>query len=171
MRFLNHLKALLVSAIMATLLSMASCNDNKTKTIPPPPYGPMPIYLTETEARDLIMNSFTAEGVTFTQDYAYQHVTSTPPVEFDADGYNAAEKIGFEYSTVLDRADSNPATNLTTDEEVVLGDLYANDQDYIRVFKYTDYEGGSASSKAEAQNLLQTDVDAFIADLKSKGVL
>ena len=58
---------------------------------------------------------------------------------------------------------------LDTDERTGLDTLYTADQVYFEVFDYANYMG--YGDKASALDALEADVRAFIADLKSNGVL
>ncbi|TET34151.1 MAG: hypothetical protein E3J72_15000 [Planctomycetota bacterium] len=182
----KKLRTFFFSLSLTFLFYIASCSSGGSKkpffgtgtgtgtgTGPMPAYGPAPAYgpsvvmLTETEGRERIELVFDEESVTFANDYAFSN--TSPAIEFEADGYESVKKVGYEFYSNDDASDANPVTALETDERTGLDTLYTADQVYFEVFDWNSYSG--YMDKPSALDALETDVRAFIADLKSKGVL
>jgi hypothetical protein len=130
----------------------------------------VPYILNEAEARNVILQLFSDEGVTFTEDTPY----SSDGVTFNADGFNETLGIGFEYHSLEDDEDyynlrGTPDwddTFLDEDEMALLEEQMAGGGDAIKVFSpYLD------DDFAREGHALEQDIEEFIDWLRENGRL
>lgn len=94
-----------VSLTLLSLIEALGCDNGiTTGTTGPPPV--MPDLMTENEARQIITQVFTNNGITLGEDYRFV-LQPYPPeipdsVVLSVDGYNDSLRVGYEYVTGRD---------------------------------------------------------------------
>lgn len=147
-----------VSLMLLAFLEGLGCEDNVVTTgaTGPPPIDPD--MITETEARQIITQVFTDNGIGLVEDYrlAFQPGEPDSTILF-VDGYNDSLRVGYEYVTDPDYSTFGPAW-------AALADSAEADGPYIRtVSEYTD--------EPRSVEVLELEIEAFIDTLKSRGVI
>ncbi|TET38514.1 MAG: hypothetical protein E3J72_03230 [Planctomycetota bacterium] len=129
--------------------------------------------LDEAEARQIILDRFAAEGVTFNEDMQYK----VPFVEFEADGFDSYTEIGFEYTSredaelydaLMDNGEWGEYNRLSL-SNYELSTLYYNMMVGSHAVK--NFKSGSKQTLTEERDYLIEQVEEFINWLKAHGKL
>ena len=142
-------------ATSALLLALIEACDGTGTTGPPPV---VPGLVTENEARQIIEQTFSEEGITFANDVLIVlRPGAKDSIELQLDGFNDSLQVGYEYLFGEDNREFGGALE-TLDSLMSAGGPYIKpvgtvheDMDYVRYLRET--------------------VQEFIATLKANGVI
>ncbi|TET38515.1 MAG: hypothetical protein E3J72_03235 [Planctomycetota bacterium] len=164
----------LVGAILISMSNLGACPGcvrNRHPYYIPPPEAER--CLTEAEARQIVLDRFAAEGVTFNQDYQYK----IPFVEFNADGFDSYSEIGFEYYSQEDAELYDTLTKAydwTERERLFLEGGETATLNYnmsAGSHAVKNFKAGTKGTLAEERQYLIDQVEEFISWLKAHGRL
>ena len=147
-----------VSLVMLSLIEALGCDNNGggIGVTGPPPI--VPDTVTENEARQIITQVFTSEGIVLNEDYRLAFQPSEPDsTVLWVDGYNDSLRVGYEYVYGSDHNTFGPVLNALADSAEASGP-------YIKtVSEYLD--------NPPALENLELEIEAFIDTLKAHGVI
>jgi hypothetical protein len=142
-----------VSAVLVMMLE--ACDGGGTTGPPPLP----PEMVTESEARTVIDQVFTDNGVSLTADVMKQFImTAADTANVELDGYNDSLEVGYEYIYHDDYAQFN--LQLVT----WLNNAASGSGPYIKAINEVPKEDGY-------ETVLQGMVQEFVDSLKAQGVI
>jgi len=140
-------------AVSAALLAiLESCDEGVGVTGPPPV---PPDLMTENEARAVITNVFTDNGITLTPDVTLSIIGNhSDTTDVVLDGYNDSLRVGYEYVTGTD------VSSFTEDLIAQLDADAANSGPYIKA---------TTAVRDDQASRLERTMQAFIDTLKAHG--
>lgn len=145
------------SALLLLALTEA-CEDGPfgTGQTGPPPV--MPEMVTEAEARQLIKQVFTANGIQLQDDFPLVFRWAADSLAFDVDGFNDSLQVGFEYVSEEEWG------SFLSEPRAALADAAAGEGPHISVLgPQEQWEGYDTTLEAEVQ--------AFIDLLRAQGII
>ena len=122
----------------------------------PPPV--MPEMVTETEARQIIRQVFTENGVQLQEDVPLVFRWAADSLAFDVDGYNTEMEVGFEYVDDAERG------TFSAGFKAAMAEAAAEDGPHIKIFE-TAVKTDGTEAEMEAQT------QAFIDALRAQGII
>jgi hypothetical protein len=129
-------------------------------------------YISEDEARQILLEKFTQKGLNITEDFQF----SLDSVTFNADGFDAQKKVGYEYLYNNDyQYENENGTNadeaLSEEELSLLENWNMNQGPYFLTLKAGYYIFYEDREKEEQLRHLESDIDEYLAYLINQGII
>ena len=131
---------------------------------------PSPLSLSEAEARFVLFEKFSRQGLHIEQDGRF----SQAQVSFSADGYDAEKRIGYEYRSYYydeDGEEIGYEPELSTTELAQIKEWNEHDGPYFLFLDQKSYTFSNEEEREAYLQQLESDIDDYLADLVQRGIL
>ncbi len=148
------------SLVLLSIIEALGCGDVTTGTTGPPPVRPD--LMTENEARQIITQVFTNNGIVLDEDYRLvlqPYLPDMPdPVVLYIDGYNDSLRVGYEYVTGQDYDTFTRQVVDALSDSAETGGMHIKTVDEVFDF---------SSSREELEQI----IESFMDTLRAQGVI